>query len=74
MRRHFHLLDPDFDPKKNYFFKEIKIEKFEEIAVFFDNYFQKGEMNKDSLDKYFNGFPSMPKFTKNLENLQSKYY
>lgn len=72
MRKHFHLLDADFDPKKNYFFKEIKAEKFEEIASFMHEYFKKGETHKDHLEKYFNGLPAMPKFTKNLERLQAK--
>jgi hypothetical protein len=73
MRKQFHLLDADFDPKKNYFFKEIKFEKFEEIGIFIDGYFKKGEMNKNHLEKYFvDNFPGMHKHTKNLEQLQKK--
>jgi hypothetical protein len=72
MNRKFHLLDPDYDTKKNYFFKEIKAEKFEEISNFMHEYFTKGEMSKDALERYFNTFPAMPKLTKNIENLQMR--
>lgn len=72
MNRHFHLLDPNFNPKKNYFFKELKAEKIEEIGNYIHEYFQKGDMNKVSLEKYLNTFPAIPKLTKNIENLQNK--
>lgn len=71
-RYHHNLLDQDFDPVKNYFFKEIKAEKFNEIGIFFEDYFKKGDMNKDALDKYFDAIKNMSRFTKNLENLQQK--
>ncbi len=67
------MLDPNFDPVKNYFFKEIKIEKFEEIGSYFDEYFEKGIMNKSNLEEYFNKFKSLSKLSKNLENLKTKY-
>jgi hypothetical protein len=73
-KKKYHLLDPDFDAKKNYFFKEIKSNYFDEMEKYFSEYFKKGEMNKTHLDTFFsnNKFRSLGKLTKNLETMQNK--
>ena len=70
----YNLLQADFNPKKNYFYKEIKPERFTEMEKYFVEYFQKGEMNKINLDSFFSNYKyrSLGKLTKNLETMQTK--
>lgn len=68
----YHLLEENFSLETNYFFKELKPEKFVAIGEFLDEFFSKGESDTHSLEKYFGSIKNLHKSTKNIENLKKK--